>query len=33
MDGMDVWPIIMGKSVTSPHDEIILGYDFLILVQ
>ena len=28
IDSMDVWPIITGSSTKSPHDEIILGYDF-----
>ncbi len=28
VDGEDVWPIITGASTTSPHDHIILGYDF-----
>ena len=25
---MDVWPIITGESDKTPHDEIVLGYDF-----
>ena len=28
VDGMDVWPIITGSTTTSPHKEIVLGYDF-----
>ena len=28
VDGLDVWPIITGESTTTPHDEIVLGYDF-----
>ena len=28
VDGMDVWPILTGENSTSPHDEIVLGYDF-----
>ena len=28
VDGMDVWPIITGTNNSSPHDQIVLGYDF-----
>ena len=28
VDGLDVWPIITGESVVSPHEEIVLGYNF-----
>ena len=28
VDGLDVWPIITGENTTTPHEEIILGYDF-----
>ena len=28
VDGLDVWPIITGESTTTPHDEIMLGYNF-----
>ena len=28
VDGMDVWPIITGKNSTSPHEEIVLGYEY-----
>ena len=28
MDGLDVWPIITGESTTTPHEEIVLGYNF-----
>lgn len=28
VDGMDVWPIITGSNSTSPHDEIVLGYNY-----
>ena len=28
VDGMDVWPIITGESDKTPHDEIVLGYNF-----
>ena len=28
VDSLDIWPIITGSSTTSPHDEIVLGYDF-----
>ena len=28
VDGMDVWPIITGENSTTPHDEIVLGYNF-----
>ena len=30
VDGLDVWPIITGESATSPHEEIILGYNFSV---
>ena len=28
VDGLDVWPIISGESTKTPHDEIVLGYNF-----
>lgn len=28
VDGMDVWPIISGSNSTSPHEEIVLGYNY-----
>ena len=28
VDGLDVWPIIAGKTTTTPHEEIMLGYNF-----
>ena len=28
VDGMDVWPIITGETDKTPHDEIVLGYNF-----
>ena len=28
VDGLDVWPIITGESKTTPHDEIVLGYEY-----
>ena len=28
VDGMDVWSIITGENEKTPHDEIVLGYDF-----
>ena len=28
VDGLDVWPILTGSNTTSPHKEIVLGYDF-----
>ena len=28
IDSMDVWPIITGENEKTPHDEIVLGYDF-----
>ena len=28
VDSLDVWPILTGSNSTSPHDEIVLGYDF-----
>ena len=28
VDGMDVWPIITGENEETPHDEIVLGYNF-----
>ena len=28
VDGLDVWPIITGENSSTPHDEIVLGYDF-----
>ena len=28
VDGLDVWPIITGENSSTPHEEIILGYEF-----
>ena len=28
VDGLDVWPIITGENEKTPHDEIVLGYNF-----
>ena len=28
VDSMDVWPIITGESEKTPHNEIVLGYNF-----
>ena len=28
VDGKDIWPIITGSNSTSPHEEIVLGYNF-----
>ena len=28
VDSMDVWPIITGENEKTPHDEIVLGYDY-----
>ena len=28
VDSMDVWPIVSGETDKTPHDEIVLGYDF-----
>ena len=28
VDSLDVWPIITGSTTKSPHDSIILGYDY-----
>ena len=28
VDGLDVWPIITGENTTTPHEEIMLGYNF-----
>ena len=28
VDGMDIWPIINGETDKTPHDEIVLGYNF-----
>ena len=28
MDGLDVWPIITGTNSSTPHEEIVLGYNF-----
>ena len=28
VDGLDVWPIITGEDEKTPHDEIVLGYNF-----
>ena len=28
VDGLDVWPILTGENSTSPHHQIVLGYNF-----
>ena len=28
VDSLDIWPIITGSTTKSPHDSIILGYDY-----
>ena len=28
VDGLDIWPIITGENTSTPHEEIVLGYDF-----
>ena len=28
VDGLDVWPIITGESTATPHEEIVLGYNY-----
>ena len=28
VDGLDVWPVITGENTTTPHEEIVLGYNF-----
>ena len=28
VDGLDVWPIITGENTTTPHEEIVLGYNY-----
>jgi len=28
VDGMDVWSVLTGENTTSPHSEIILGYEY-----
>ena len=28
LDGLDVWPIITGENTTTPHKEIVLGYNY-----
>ena len=28
MDGVDVWPIISGENSTSPHDHMMLGFNY-----
>ena len=28
VDGLDVWPIITGENNSTPHDEIVLGYNY-----
>ena len=28
VDGLDVWPILSGANLTTPHDEIVLGFNF-----
>ena len=29
VDGLDVWPIITGENSSTPHDEIVLGYNYI----
>jgi arylsulfatase A-like enzyme len=28
VDGLDIWPIITGENTTTPHKEIVLGYQY-----
>ena len=28
VDSLDVWPIIIGESTTTPHEEIVLGFNY-----
>ena len=28
VDGLDVWPIITGENTSTPHEEIVLGYEY-----
>ena len=28
LDGLDVWPIIAGENTTTPHKEIMPGFNF-----
>ena len=28
VDGLDIWPIITGENTTTPHEEIVLGYNY-----
>ena len=28
VDGLDVWPIISGETSTTPHEDIVLGFNF-----
>ncbi len=28
VDGLDVWPIITGENTTTPHEEIVLGFNY-----
>ena len=28
VDGLDVWPIISGETTTTPHDHIVLGFNY-----
>ena len=28
VDGLDVWPIITGENTSTPHEEIVLGYEW-----
>ena len=28
VDGLDIWPIISGANISTPHEEIVLGYNF-----
>ena len=30
VDGMDVWPIINGQNLTSPHDHLVIGFNFSV---
>ena len=28
VDGLDIWPIITGENTSTPHEEIVLGYEY-----
>ena len=28
VDGKDIWPVITGENATTPHEEIVLGFNF-----